>query len=93
MLQHATPFVYTAEVDDTVRELSLAGYQYDGVQDTNNSSVNGSRNSLFYWVAGATEPTWMYSTVRVLQRTKDLSVSVSWLTQSTHLIPPQTKAS
>lgn len=54
------PFVYTAEVDDTVRELSLAGYQYDGVQDTNNSSVNGSRNSLFYWVAGATEPTWMY---------------------------------
>ena len=56
----AKPFVYTAEVDDTVRELSLAGYQYDGVQDTNNSSVNGSRNSLFYWVAGATEPTWMY---------------------------------
>ena len=56
----ANPFVYTAEVDDTVRELSLAGYQYDGVQDTNNSSVNGSRNSLFYWVAGATEPTWMY---------------------------------
>ena len=54
------PFVYTAEVDDTVRELSLAGYQYDGVQDTNNGSVNGSRNSLFYWVAGATEPTWMY---------------------------------
>ncbi|KXB71299.1 hypothetical protein [Porphyromonas somerae] len=56
----ANPFVYTAEVDDTVRELSLAGYQYDGVQDTNNGSVNGSRNSLFYWVAGATEPTWMY---------------------------------
>ena len=56
----AKPFVYTAEVDDTVRELSLAGYQYDGVQDTNNGSVNGSRNSLFYWVAGATEPTWMY---------------------------------
>ena len=56
----AKPFVYTAEVDDTVRELSLAGYQYDGVQDTNNSSVNGSWNSLFYWVAGATEPTWMY---------------------------------
>ena len=43
-----------------MRELSLAGYQYDGVQDTNNSSVNGSWNSLFYWVAGATEPTWMY---------------------------------
>ena len=56
----AKPFVYTAEVDDTVRELSLAGYQYDGVQDTNNASVNGSWNSLFYWVAGATEPTWMY---------------------------------
>ena len=54
------PFVYTAEVDDTVRELSLAGYQYDGVQDTRNNSENGSPNSLFYWVAGATEPTWIY---------------------------------
>ena len=53
-------FVYTAEVDDTTRELSLAGYQYDGVQDTDNNSVNGSKNSLFYWVAGATEPTWIY---------------------------------
>ena len=56
----AKHFAYTAEVDDTVRELSLAGYQYDGVQDTRNNSVNGSPNSLFYWVAGATEPTWMY---------------------------------
>ena len=53
-------FVYTAEVDDTTRELSLAGYQYDGVQDTRNNSENGSPNSLFYWVAGATEPTWIY---------------------------------
>ena len=51
---------YHPEVDDATRELSLAGYQYDGVQDTNDNSVNGSRNSLFYWVAGATEPTWMY---------------------------------
>ena len=56
----AKHFAYTAEVDDAVRELSLAGYQYDGVQDTRNNSVNGSPNSLFYWVAGATEPTWMY---------------------------------
>lgn len=53
-------FAYTAEVDDTVRELSLAGYQYDGERDTKENSVNGSPNSLFYWVAGATEPTWMY---------------------------------
>ena len=51
---------YTPENDDTQRELSLAGYQYDGVQDTRGNSVNGSPNSLFYWVAGATEPTWMY---------------------------------
>ena len=51
---------YHPEVDDTTRELSLDGYQYDGVQDTDDNSVNGSRNSLFYWVAGATEPTWMY---------------------------------
>lgn len=43
-----------------MRELSLAGYQYDGVQDTRNNSENGSPNSLFYWVAGATEPTWIY---------------------------------
>ena len=30
------------------------------MQDTDNNSVNGSKNSLFYWVTGATEPTWMY---------------------------------
>ena len=51
---------YTPENDDAQRELSLAGYQYDGERDTKNNSVNGSPNSLFYWVAGATEPTWMY---------------------------------
>ena len=51
---------YTPENDDAQRELSLAGYKYDGERDMKNNSVNGSPNSLFYWVAGATEPTWMY---------------------------------
>ena len=60
MLHQPNTSFIRLRLTNTTRELSLAGYQYDGVQDTRNNSENGSPNSLFYWVAGATEPTWIY---------------------------------
>ena len=53
--------LYTPEEDDTQRELTLGGYKYDGVRETNVNSEHGSTNSLFYWIhsAGST-PSWLY---------------------------------
>ena len=53
--------LYIPEVDDTQRELTLGGYKYDGVRETNVNSDHGSSNSLFYWIhsAGST-PRWLY---------------------------------
>lgn len=53
--------LYTPEVDDTQRELTLGGYKYDGVRETNVNSDHGSSNSLFYWIHGAgSTPSWLY---------------------------------